>query len=127
MSELKYTEEHEWLLIEGDRVTVGITDHAQEQLGEIVYVEVPEEGKDLGKGDEAGVVESVSVKAASEVYAPISGQVIEGNAALADNPELVNSDPQGAGWFFKMTVADAGELADLMDEAGYKSFVEGGG
>jgi glycine cleavage system H protein len=125
MSELKYTEEHEWLLIEGDRVTVGITDHAQEQLGEIVYVEVPEEGKDLGKGDEAGVVESV--KAASEVYAPISGQVIEGNAALADNPELVNSDPQGAGWFFKMTVADAGELADLMDEAGYKSFVEGGG
>jgi glycine cleavage system H protein len=125
MSELKYTEEHEWLLIEGDRVTVGITDHAQEQLGEIVYVEVPEEGKDFAKGDEAGVVESV--KAASEVYAPISGQVIEGNAALADNPELVNSDPQGAGWFFKMTVADAGELADLMDEAGYKSFVEGGG
>lgn len=125
MSELKYTEEHEWLLIEGDRVTVGITDHAQEQLGEIVYVEVPEEGKDFAKGDEAGVVESV--KAASEVYAPISGQVIEGNAALADNPELVNSDPQGAGWFFKMTVSDAGELADLMDEAGYKSFVEGGG
>lgn len=125
MSELKYTEEHEWLLIEGDTVTVGITDHAQEQLGEIVYVEVPEAGKDLGKGDEAGVVESV--KAASEVYAPISGQVIEGNGALADNPELVNSDPQGAGWFFKMTVADAGELAGLMDEAGYKSFVEGGG
>ncbi len=125
MSELKFTEDHEWLLIDGDKVTVGITDHAQEQLGEIVYVEVPEAGKELAKGDEAGVVESV--KAASEVYAPISGQVTEGNEALADNPELVNSDPQGAGWFFKMTVADAGELAGLMDEAGYKSFVEGGG
>jgi glycine cleavage system H protein len=125
MSEIKYTEDHEWLLIDGDKVTVGITDHAQEQLGEIVYVEVPEAGKELGKGDEAGVVESV--KAASEVYAPISGQVIEGNEALADNPELVNSDPMGNGWFFKMTVADAGELAGLMDEAGYKSFVEGGG
>jgi glycine cleavage system H protein len=125
MSEIKYTEDHEWLLIDGDKVTVGITDHAQEQLGEIVYVEVPEAGKEFGKGDEAGVVESV--KAASEVYAPISGQVIEGNEALADNPELVNSDPMGNGWFFKMTVADAGELAGLMDEAGYKSFVEGGG
>ena len=125
MSEVKFTEEHEWLLIDGGSVTVGITDHAQEQLGEIVYVEVPEAGKDLSKGDEAGVVESV--KAASEVYAPISGQVSEGNEALADNPELVNSDPMGDGWFFKMSVADAAELEGLMDEAGYKAFVEGGG
>jgi glycine cleavage system H protein len=125
MSEIKFTEEHEWLLIEGDTVTVGITDHAQEQLGEIVYVEVPEAGKELSKGEEAGVVESV--KAASEVYAPISGQVIESNAALADNPELVNSEPMGNGWFFKMSIADAGEMEGLMDEAGYKSFAESDG
>jgi glycine cleavage system H protein len=103
MSEVKYTEEHEWVLIEGGAVTVGITDHAQEQLGEIVYVEVPEAGKQVNKGDETGVVESV--KAASEIYAPISGEVTEANEALADKPELVNSDPMGDGWFFKMSIA----------------------
>ena len=95
MSEVKFTEEHEWVLIEDGQATVGITDHAQEQLGEIVFVEVPEAGKSLAKGDEAGVVESV--KAASEVYAPISGDVIEGNETLADRPEIVNDDPMGDG------------------------------
>jgi glycine cleavage system H protein len=125
MSEVKYTEEHEWVLIEGGAVTVGITDHAQEQLGEIVYVEVPEAGKQVNKGDEAGVVESV--KAASEIYAPISGEVTEANEALADKPELVNSDPMGDGWFFKMSIGDMSEIEGLMDEAAYKSFAAADG
>ena len=122
MSEVKFTEEHEWVLIEDGQATVGITDHAQEQLGEIVFVEVPEAGKSLAKGDEAGVVESV--KAASEVYAPISGDVIEGNETLADRPEIVNDDPMGDGWFFKMTIADASEIDDLMSETEYRTYVE---
>ncbi len=123
MSELKFSEEHEWILIEGDVATVGITDHAQEQLGEIVYVETPEVGSEVNKNDDTGVVESV--KAASEVFAPLTGEIIEVNEALADNPQKVNDDPMGDGWFFKMKIADTAELEGLMDEAAYKSFVAG--
>ena len=122
MSDRKYSEDHEWVLVKDGVATVGISDHAQEQLGDIVFVETPEAGKALKKGDEACVVESV--KAASELYAPISGEVVEGNEALADDPALVNSDPLGKGWFFKMTVGDASELDQLMDESAYKKFVE---
>ena len=119
----KFSEEHEWISVDGDVGTVGITDYAQSQLGDIVYVEVPEAGRKLAKGGEAAVVESV--KAASDVYSPVSGEVVEGNAALADNPALVNSDPMGEGWFFKVRIADKGELDGLMDEAGYAEFVKG--
>ena len=122
MSELKFSEHHEWVLIDGDVATVGITDHAQQQLGDIVFVEVPEAGKELSKGDEAAVVESV--KAASEVYAPLTGEVVASNEALGDAPETVNSDPMGDGWFYKMTIADSSELAELMDADAYKSLVE---
>jgi len=122
MSELKFSEHHEWILIDGDVATVGITDHAQQQLGDIVFVEVPEAGKELSKGDEAAVVESV--KAASEVYAPLTGEVVASNEALADAPETVNSDPMGDGWFYKMTIADSSELAELMSADAYKSLVE---
>jgi glycine cleavage system H protein len=118
-----FTDEHEWIDVDGTTATVGITAYAQEQLGDIVFVEVPEAGASVSKGGEAAVVESV--KAASDVYAPVTGTVTEGNAALADDPSLVNSDPEGAGWFFKLTLADAGELDGLMDEAGYKAFVAG--
>lgn len=118
-----FTQEHEWIEVTGDTATVGITDYAQEQLGDIVFVEVPDSGRALKKGGDAAVVESV--KAASDVYAPVSGTVSEGNAALADDPALVNSDPEGAGWFFRLTLADVGELDGLMDEAGYKAFVDG--
>lgn len=117
-----FTQDHEWIEIDGDTGTVGISDYAQSQLGDIVFVEVPEEGKSLSKGDDAAVVESV--KAASDVYAPVSGTVIEGNAALADDSSLVNSDPEGEGWFFKLTLADASELDQLMDEQAYAAFVE---
>lgn len=116
-----YTEEHEWIDVEGDTATVGITDFAQGQLGDIVFVEVPEAGAAVTKGGDAAVVESV--KAASDVYAPVDGTVIEGNAALADDPALVNSDPEGEGWFFRMTVGDAGQLDGLMDAAAYKAFI----
>ena len=116
-----FTEDHEWVDVDGDIGTVGITDYAQGQLGDIVFVDVPEEGKAVAKGDEAAVVESV--KAASDVYSPVSGTVIEGNADLADNPGLVNEDADGDGWFFKLTLSDAGELEDLMDEAKYEAFV----
>ena len=116
-----FTNEHEWIDVDGDTATVGITDYAQGQLGDIVFVEVPEEGREVSKGGEAAVVESV--KAASDVYAPVTGTVIEGNAALADDPSLVNSDPENSGWFFKLTLADKGELDGLMDEAAYKDFV----
>ena len=122
MSELKFSEHHEWVLIDGDVATVGITDHAQQQLGDIVFVEVPEAGKELSKGDEAAVVESV--KAASEVYAPLTGEVVASNEALGDAPETVNSDPMGDGWFYKMTIADSSELAELMSADAYKSLVE---
>ena len=117
-----FTKEHEWIEVDGNNATVGITDYAQEQLGDLVFVEVPEPGKGLSKGDEAAVVESV--KAASEVYAPVSGTVTEGNSKLADDPELGNSDPEGDGWFFKLTLSDKGELDGLMDEVAYKAFLE---
>jgi glycine cleavage system H protein len=124
MSDLRFTEEHEWVLIEGDQATVGITDHAQEQLGEVVYVEVPEAGKECSRGDEAGVVESV--KAASEIYAPLSGKILESNDTLADSPETVNEDPMGDAWFFKMSIADSSELEDLLSADDYKKLVEAG-
>lgn len=117
-----FTQDHEWIDVDGETGTVGISDYAQSQLGDIVFVEVPEEGKSLSKGDDAAVVESV--KAASDVYAPVSGTVIEGNAALADDSSLVNSDPEGEGWFFKITLTDASELDQLMDETAYAAFVE---
>ena len=116
-----FTEEHEWIDVEGDIATVGITDHAQSQLGDIVFVEVPQAGTVLAKGKEAAVVESV--KAASDVYSPIGGTVTEGNAAIEDDPALVNADAEDSGWFFKLTIADAGELDGLMDEAAYREFV----
>ncbi|MBY0581990.1 MAG: glycine cleavage system protein GcvH [Sphingomonas sp.] len=116
-----FTEDHEWIELDGEIGTVGITEYAQEQLGDIVFVDVPDEGKELTKGDEAAVVESV--KAASDVYAPVSGTVIEGNAALADTPGLVNEDPEGDGWFFKLTLTDTGELDGMMDEVAYEAFV----
>ena len=117
-----FTKEHEWIRVEGDQATVGISNHAQEQLGDIVFAEVPEAGKQLSKGQEAAVVESV--KAASDVYAPVSGEVIEGNQAVASDPALVNSDPEGEGWFFKLKLSDTSELDGLMDEAAYREFVQ---
>lgn len=116
-----FTKDHEWIAVDGDSATVGITQYAQDQLGDLVFVELPEIGKQLTKGDEVAVVESV--KAASEVYAPVSGTVTEANRSLADNPETVNEDAEGDGWFFKLTLSDTGELADLMDEAAYKAFL----
>lgn len=119
---LKYTESDEWARLEADgTVTVGITDFAQESLGDIVFVELPAEGANFDKGDDAAVVESV--KAASDVYAPISGEVVEANGALEDEPALVNSDPEEDGWFFKLRIADPSELEGLMTEAAYKKFV----
>ena len=117
-----FTDEHEWIDVDGDTATVGITNYAQEQLGDIVFVELPAPGTALTKGGDAAVVESV--KAASDVYAPIDGEVTEGNGALEDDPALVNTAPEAEGWFFKMTVGDAGQLKGLMDEAGYKSFCD---
>jgi glycine cleavage system H protein len=123
MSELRYSQEHEWVRLEGDTATIGITPYAQEQLGDVVFVELPEIGKKVEKGKELAVVESV--KAASEVYAPISGEVIEVNSALTDAPATVNEDALGKGWFAKLKVADKGQLSSLMDEAAYKKYVEG--
>jgi glycine cleavage system H protein len=117
-----YTQDHEWIDVDGDSATVGITAYAQEQLGDIVFAEVPAVGATLKKGGDAAVVESV--KAASDVYAPVSGTVTQSNDALGDDPSLVNSDPEGAGWFFKLTLADVGELAGLMDAAAYQAFVD---
>ena len=117
-----FTQDHEWIDVDGEVGTVGISDYAQSQLGDIVFVDVPESGKQIAKGDEAAVVESV--KAASDVYTPVSGTVIEGNAALADEPALVNTDPEAEGWFFRITLSDAGELDQLMDETAYAAFVE---
>lgn len=116
-----YTKEHEWVRVDGDTATVGISNHAQEQLGDIVFAEVPEAGRKVSKGQEAAVVESV--KAASDVYAPVSGEVIEGNAALGDDPALINSDPEGEGWFFKLKLDDPSELDGLMNEGAYRDFV----
>ena len=116
-----FTEDHEWVDVDGDVGTVGISEYAQSQLGDIVFVDVPEDGKQLAKGDEAAVVESV--KAASDVYSPVSGNVLEGNAALVDDPSLVNSDAEGEGWFFKITLSDPAEVEALMDETAYEAFV----
>lgn len=120
---LKFTEDHEWIRVDGDVGTIGITNYAQEQLGDIVFIELPEIGKTVAQGDDVAVVESV--KAASEVFAPISGEVIEVNTTLNDEPALVNTEPMGAAWFLKLRVGDAAELDDLMDESAYKTFVEG--
>lgn len=117
---LYFTKDHEWIRLDGDVATVGISDHAQNALGDIVFAEVPESGKQLKKGDDAAVVESV--KAASDVYAPVSGEVIQGNSAVADDPSLVNTDPEGNGWFFTMKLADRSELDGLMDEAAYRDY-----
>jgi len=116
-----FTEDHEWIEVDGQIGTVGITDYAQGQLGDIVFVDVPADGRSLAKGDEAAVVESV--KAASDVYSPVSGAVLEGNPALTDSPDLVNSDAEGEGWFFRITLSDEAELDSLMDEAAYEAFV----
>jgi len=123
MNAVKYTKDHEWIRIEGDVAVVGITDYAQTQLGDIVYVELPELGRRVEQGKEAAVVESV--KAASEVYAPITGEVIAVNDALSGEPDKVNIDPMGAGWFLKLRIANAKELDGLMDETEYAAFVEG--
>lgn len=119
---LYFTREHEWIRVDGDTATVGISDHAQQALGDIVFAEVPEAGRRLAKGQEAAVVESV--KAASDVYAPVGGEVVEGNQAVADEPGLINSDPEGDGWFFKLRLDDSGELDGLMDEAAYREWVK---
>lgn len=118
-----FTEEHEWIEVDGTTATVGITDYAQSQLGDIVFVEVPAAGTAVTKGGDAAVVESV--KAASDVYAPVTGTVSEGNGALDGDPALVNTDPEGDGWFFKLTLSDPSELNSLMDETAYKAFVNG--
>jgi glycine cleavage system H protein len=123
MSEMRYTDQHEWVRVEGDTATIGITDYAQEQLGDVVYVELPEVGKTMAAGDEAAVVESV--KAASEIYAPVSGEVVEVNGDLESAPGGVNDDATGRGWFVKLKLSDASELGKLMDEEAYKAFVDG--
>lgn len=122
MADVKYTQEHEWLSVEGDIGTIGITQYAQEQLGDVVFVDVPPAGRKVAKGESCAVVESV--KAASDIYAPVSGEVVEANAALADTPGDVNAEPMGKGWFFKMKLADKGELDGLMDQAAYEAFVK---
>ena len=118
-----FTQDHEWIAVDGDTGTVGITKYAAEQLGDVVFVEVPEAGASFGKGDDMAVVESV--KAASDVYAPVAGEVTEGNGDLADAPETVNEDPEGKGWFCKIKLADKGDLEGLMDADAYKTFCEG--
>ncbi len=123
MSQLRYTNDHEWVRVEGDAAVVGISDYAQGQLGDVVFVELPEIGASFERHDDAAVVESV--KAANEIYAPIGGEIIEINRSLSDAPETLNSDPTGDGWLFKISIADAGEIDALMDEAAYKTYVEG--
>ena len=118
-----FTQEHEWIDVDGETGTVGITDYAQGQLGDITFVELPAEGATVGKGDSVSVVDSV--KAASDVYAPVSGTVTEANPALADAPELVNTDAETGGWLYRLTLSDAAELDALMDETAYKAFVAG--
>ncbi|OIQ30568.1 MAG: glycine cleavage system protein H [Alphaproteobacteria bacterium MedPE-SWcel] len=118
---MKYTEEHEWLLVDGDIVTVGITAHAAEQLGDVVFVELPEIGGEVTKDEEIVVIESV--KAASDILAPLDGEVVEVNDAIVDEPSKVNDDPEGEAWFFKLKVADMSPMDDYMDEAAYKSFI----
>ncbi|HCL69052.1 MAG TPA: glycine cleavage system protein GcvH [Gammaproteobacteria bacterium] len=119
---VKYTREHEWIRIEDDTATVGITFYAQEQLGDVVFVELPEADTAADQGAEVAVVESV--KAASDIYAPVTGTIIESNAELSDRPELVNEDPENDGWFFKMNLSDTSELEDLLDETDYQAFIQ---
>jgi glycine cleavage system H protein len=123
MSDIRYSKDHEWVKVDGDTATIGITTYAQEQLGDVVFVDLPAIGKKVEKGKEMAVVESV--KAASEVYAPLTGEIIEVNGVLADAPATVNEDAMGAGWFAKLKVANKSELGELMDEAAYKKYVEG--
>lgn len=118
---LRYTEEHEWLKLDGDEVTVGITDHAAEQLGDLVFIALPDEGVTVAKGDDVVTIESV--KAASDIVAPLDGQIIEVNAAIVANPALVNEDPMENGWFFKMTLAEPKDLDELMDEEAYRAYI----
>jgi glycine cleavage system H protein len=119
---IRYSKEHEWIRVEGEVATVGITQYAQEQLGDVVFVEVPQAGRKVAKGEACAVVESV--KAASDIYAPVSGEVVEANAALADSPGDVNAEPMGKGWFFKLRLTNRGELNSLLDEAGYAAYVK---
>ena len=123
MSTIRFTEDHEWVRLEGDIATCGITEYAQDQLGDVVFVELPEVGRTLAKGDEAAVVESV--KAAAEVYAPLGGEVTEANDVIVETPATVNEDAMGQGWFYRMRIADASEFDGLMDQAGYQSYLEG--
>jgi glycine cleavage system H protein len=122
MAELRFTKDHEWVRLDGSVATVGITDHAQEALGDVVFVDLPEAGRDVTAGEAVAVVESV--KAASDVYAPLAGRIAESNAKLSEDPALVNSSPTGDGWFFRLEGVDAAAVAELMDEAGYKAFLE---
>ena len=122
MPELKYTQDHEWVRADGDAATIGITDHAQNALGDVVFVDLPEVGREVAAGEAIAVVESV--KAASDVYAPIAGRIVEVNAALTDDPGLINREPTGEGWFFKIEPADSSAVAALMDEAAYAAFVD---
>ena len=121
MSEMKFTEDHDWVRVEGDVATVGITEYAQEQLGDIVFIDLPEAGAELAQGDDAAVVESV--KAASDIYAPISGEIGEVNEVLEGDPATVNQDAEGEGWLFTLTMSDTAELDNLMDADAYKAFV----
>ena len=123
MASVKYSQEHEWISVEGDVGTIGITNYAQEQLGDVVFVDVPAVGRKVTKGESVAVVESV--KAASDIFAPASGEIVEGNAALADAPGDVNAEPMGKGWFFKIRLSNKSELDSLMDEAAYNTFVKG--
>ena len=118
---MKFTEEHEWLRVKGDEIVVGITIHAAEQLGDVVFVELPDEGTTVSKDDEVVVIESV--KAASDILAPIDGEIIEVNSTLSDNPAMVNDDPQGEAWFFKMKASDPSQMDEFMDEAAYQKFI----
>ena len=122
MADTRYSQEHEWIRVEGDVGTIGITQYAQEQLGDVVFVEVPQAGRKVAKGEACAVVESV--KAASDIYAPVTGEVVEANAGLADSPGDVNAEPMGKGWFFKIKLSDKGELSGLMDEVAYNDFVK---
>lgn len=122
MAEMKFTKDHEWVRMDGDAATVGITDHAQNALGDVVFVELPEVGRVVAEGEACAVVESV--KAASDVYAPIAGRIVEVNSALSENPGAINSAPTGEGWFFKIEPADAGAVAALLDESAYHAFLD---
>ena len=123
MADVKYTNEHEWIRVDGDVGTIGITNYAQEQLGDVVFVDVPQVGRNVTKGESIAVVESV--KAASDIFAPVSGEIVEANGALSDSPGDVNAEPMGKGWFFKIKLANKSELDGLMDEAAYDAFVKG--